>query len=176
VPVTWHGRPDLGARTLLLNTGRVRDQWHTMTRTGLAPNLMTHTPEPLLTLHPADAAAAGLKAGDLARLSTGEGDIVLRTEVRHSQRRGEIYAPIHWTDQFASSGPVGRVVSARLDPVSGQPELKATPAGIEPVAACFHGTLLRRQSGPPPDLCHWVRIPLTEGHLYRLTGLPRFAR
>jgi assimilatory nitrate reductase catalytic subunit len=171
VPVRWSGRPDIGTRALLLNTGRVRDQWHTMTRTGLAPNLMTHTPEPLLTLHPADAAAAGIEHGALARVSTDAGDILLRAEVRHTQRRGEVYAPMHWTDRFASSGPVARVVSALCDPISGQPELKATPADIAPVAAGFHGTLLRRQSGPLDGLCHWVRIPLTEGNLYRLTGL-----
>jgi assimilatory nitrate reductase catalytic subunit len=174
VPVRWSGRPDAGARGLLLNTGRVRDQWHTMTRTGLAPNLMTHTPEPLLTLHPADAAAAGIAQGSLARVATDHGDIMLRADLRHTQRRGEIYAPMHWTDRFASSGPVGRVVNARCDPFSGQPELKATPADIEPVAACFHGILLRRQSGRLANLCHWVRIPLTEGHLYRLTGLGPF--
>lgn len=142
-----------------------------MTHTGLAPNLMTHTPEPLLTIHPTDAAAAGIEDGGLTHLSTGEGEILLRAEVKHTQRRGEIHAPMHWIGQFASSGPIGRVVSARLDPFSGQPELKATPADIESVPACFNGTLLRRQSGPLPDLCHWVRIPLTERHLYRLTGL-----
>jgi assimilatory nitrate reductase catalytic subunit len=171
VAVRWSGRPDAGARALLLNTGRVRDQWHTMTRTGLAPNLMTHTPEPLLTVHPADAAAAGIESGGLARISTADGVFLVRTEVRHTQRRGEIYAPMHWTDQFASSGPVASVVSARRDPISGQPELKATPADISPVTACFHGILLRRSGGVLLDPCHWTRIPLAEGHLYRLTGL-----
>ncbi len=175
VPVRWSGRPDIGDRAVLLNTGRVRDQWHTMTRTGLAPNLMTHTPEPLLTLHPADASAAGIEHGAMARVSTADGAILLRAEVKHSQRRGETFAPMHWTDRFTSSGPVARVVGAARDPLSGQPEMKATPADIAPVAAHFHGTLLRRTSGPLSgplaELCHWVRIPLTEGHLYRLTGL-----
>ena len=172
VPVVWSGRPERGARRFLLNTGRVRDQWHTMTRTGLAPNLMTHTPEPLLTLHPADAASIGVEDGGLTRLTTAEGEILVRAEVKHTQRRGEINAPMHWTDRFASSGPVDRVVGALCDPISGQPELKATPADVEAVPAAFHGTLLRRQSGPLSDLCHWVRVPVSEGNLYRLTGLP----
>ncbi len=175
VPVAWAGRPDPGSRAMLLNTGRVRDQWHTMTRTGLAPNLMTHTPEPLLTLHPADAAAAGIADGDLACVTTDNGGVTLRAQIRHTQRKGDIYAPMHWTDRFASSGPVARVVTARIDPVSGQPELKATPADIALVPAFFHGVLLRRQNGAlvgeMPDLCHWVRIPLSEGNLYRLSGL-----
>ncbi len=174
VAMRWTGRPDAGARGLLLNTGRVRDQWHTMTRTGLAPNLMTHTPEPLLAMHPADASALGIANGTLAKVSTATGEIVLRAEVKHTQRRGEIYAPMHWTDRFASSGPLDAVVGAVCDPISGQPELKATPATVSPVEAWFHGTLLRRDGSPLADaagLCHWVRVPLSEGHLYRLTGL-----
>jgi assimilatory nitrate reductase catalytic subunit len=175
VAVAWSGRPDMAGFGLLLNTGRVRDQWHTMTRTGLAPNLMTHTTEPLLTMHPADAADAGIENAALVRIRTDEGAVLLRAEVNHTQRRGEIYAPMHWTDQFVSSGPVARAVTARCDPVSGQPEMKATPAAVEPVQACFHGTLVRRLGGQPDDLapedCHWFRVPLAEGHLYRLTGL-----
>ena len=196
VPVAWSGRPDLGAHAVLLNTGRVRDQWHTMTRTGQAPNLMTHTPEPLLAINPADAAAWRIETGGLTRLSTNEGDVLLRADVTYGQRRGEVYAPMHWTDQFSSGAPVGCVVGAARDPTSGQPELKATPASIEPVPVWFHGILLRRTSfpldtlrsersgsvllgepngqsvgGALAELCHWVRIPLAEGQLYRLTGL-----
>jgi assimilatory nitrate reductase catalytic subunit len=146
-----------------------------MTRTGLAPALMSHTPEPAISLNPADAATAGVADGSLARLRTDHGEIVLRAELRHTLRRGEAFAPMHWTDQFTSSGPVDRVVTARVDPVSGQPELKATPARVEPVAATFYGLLLRHRDGAPvatdfPEL-HWVRIPVNEGHLYRLTGL-----
>jgi assimilatory nitrate reductase catalytic subunit len=158
-------------RPLLLNTGRVRDQWHTMTRTGLAPALMTHTPEPLLAIHPTDATTAGIAPGDLVRVTTGDGDTLLRADLRHTQRRGEVFAPMHWTDRFASAGPVGRVVNARLDPVSGQPSLKDTPAAIEPVAIHFHGLLLRRASAALPTACHWVRVPLSEGQMYRLAGL-----
>jgi len=212
VTVAWSGRPDLGDHPVLLNTGRVRDQWHTMTRTGLAPNLMTHTPEPLLAINPVDATAWAIETDGLTRLTTSEGSVLLRAEVTHGQRRGEVYAPMHWTDQFSSSGPLECVVGAKRDPLSGQPELKATPASIEPVPACFYGVLLRRttfpateplggrhglarngrsdgarshvsgtgQLGEPADrsiersladLCHWVRIPLNEGQLYRLTGL-----
>jgi assimilatory nitrate reductase catalytic subunit len=78
---------------------------------------------------------------------------------------------MHWTDQFASTGPVGRVVGAKLDPVSGQPELKATPATVAPATVHFHGLLLRRAGGALLDICHWVRILVTEGQVYRLAGL-----
>jgi len=171
VPTPYRGRPARTGLPFLLNTGRVRDQWHTMTRTGLAPSLLAHTPEPLLSLNPADAAARAIEDGDLVRIVTAEGEAVLRAERRHTQRRGELFAPMHWTDQFASTGPVARVVSALCDPLSGQPELKATAASIARVEAHFHGLLLRRQGGTLPDMCHWVRVPVAGGQLYRLTGL-----
>ncbi|HEX2941081.1 MAG TPA: molybdopterin dinucleotide binding domain-containing protein, partial [Rhodopila sp.] len=176
VPVAYAPLPQRAEPALLLNTGRVRDQWHTMTRTGLVPSLATHTPEPLVTLNPADAAAAGIAQSNLVRLTTQHGVAMLRADLRHTQRRGEIFAPMHWTDRFASNGLIGRVVDARVDPVSGQPELKATAVRVAPVAVHFHGLLLRRADGPLADdatgaPCHWVRIPVAEGHLYRLAGL-----
>jgi assimilatory nitrate reductase catalytic subunit len=166
--VQYQALPAVGLR---LNTGRVRDQWHTMTRTGLAPGLMSHTPEPVLTIHPVDALAAGIEQGALTRLSTEDGEIMLRADLRHTQRHGEVFVPMHWTDQFASAGPVGRVVNARVDPVSGQPDLKATAVIVAPERVHFHGLLLRRTGGALPDICHWVRVPVTEGQLYRLAGL-----
>ena len=63
------------------------------------------------------------------------------------------------------------MVTAKVDPISGQPELKATPATVAPATVHFHGLLLRRTGGTLPDICHWVRIPVTEGQVYRLAGL-----
>ena len=155
----------------LLNTGRVRDQWHTMTRTGLVPALMTHTAEPMLAIHPADAAALGLGQDDLARIETAEGAALLRADLRPGQRRGEVFAPMHWTDAFASTGPIGRIVGAALDPHSGQPALKLTRARVAAAPVRFHGLLLRRAAGKPPQACHWVRVPVAGGAMYRLAGL-----
>jgi assimilatory nitrate reductase catalytic subunit len=175
VPTPCQDPPRTGAGALLLNTGRVRDQWHTMTRTGLAPSLMSHTSEPLLTIHPADASVRGIQQGMLVRVTTAEGEVLLRADLRHTQRHGDIFAPMHWTDQFASTGPIATVVSAKVDPVSGQPALKATAATVSPVDVLFHGLLLRRALGPiqprETDTCHWVRVPVTEGQMYRLAGL-----
>jgi assimilatory nitrate reductase catalytic subunit len=176
VPTPYRGRPDQGGMPFLLNTGRVRDQWHTMTRTGAVPALMAHTPEPLLAINPADAARIGLGAGNLARVETAEGAVVLRADLTHAQRRGEVFAPMHWTDQFAQSGPVARAVGARLDPHSGQPELKATPARVSAVDAAWHGLLLRRRGARLPDVCHWVRLPVDAGQVYRLAGLRALPR
>ena len=155
----------------VLNTGRVRDQWHTMTRTGRVPQLAAHTPEPMVTMNPLDAASVGLEAGALARIETAHGTVLLRAEPNHAQRRGEIFAPMHWTREFASTGPVAQTVGAQCDPISGQPALKATAARITPVATQYHGLLLRHVAAPPPTGVHWVRIPVERGEMFRLTGL-----
>jgi assimilatory nitrate reductase catalytic subunit len=171
VPTPWRGRPIGGELPFLLNTGRVRDQWHTMTRTGLVPALMAHTPEPKLAIHPGDAAALGLAQDDLAEIETAEGAVLLRADLRHAQRRGEVFAPMHWTDAFASTGPIARIVGAALDPQSGQPALKMTAAQVRSIPVLFHGLLLRRAAGVLPGTCHWVRIPVATGQLYQLAGL-----
>jgi assimilatory nitrate reductase catalytic subunit len=171
ISTPYRGRSDAAAG-LLLNTGRIRDQWHTMTRTGLVPALMTHTAEPMLAIHPADADAHGIAPGDLVQISQGTEQALLRADVTHAQRRGEVFAPMHWTDSFASAAPVGRVVDGPCDPISGQPEMKATPVRIARAQVHFHGLLLRRHAGPlSSSACHWVRIVAERGQLYRLAGL-----
>jgi assimilatory nitrate reductase catalytic subunit len=171
VPTPYQRGHNSRARPFLLNTGRVRDQWHTMTRTGLVPSLMNHTGEPRVTLHPADAAALSLAQDDLARIDTDHGTTLLRVDTHHAQRHGEIFVPMHWTDRFSSAGPVGRAVHAERDPLSGQPALKMTPASVTKQDVQFHGVLLRRSDGSLPGHLHWSRMPIDEGHLYRLSGL-----
>ena len=157
--------------SLTLNTGRVRDQWHTMTRTGRVPELASHTSEPMLAINPADAAARDLAPGALARVETAFGAMLLRTAPDHAQRRGEIFVPMHWSRQFASAGPVAQTVHAARDPWSGQPALKSTPARVTRVATQYHGLLLRRSAGAPPSGVHWIRIAVPRGEMFRLTGL-----
>jgi assimilatory nitrate reductase catalytic subunit len=162
---------------LVLNTGRVRDQWHTMTRTGRVPRLMTHCGEPLLDIHPEDAERAGLLAGDLARIESRHGSTVLRIRLSTGQRIGEVFAPMHWTDSFTSAGPVGRLVGAATDPVSGQPELKGTPVRVIPLPTFWRGSLLRRTAAPLAEgPYYWARMPLDTGQAFALAGwepLPR---
>src|SRR6195952_558662 len=81
-------------RPLRLNTGRIRDQWHTMTRTGVSPRLSQHLPEPFVEIHPDDAARAGLADGDFARVTTDYGQCILKVVVSERQQRGMLFAPI----------------------------------------------------------------------------------
>jgi assimilatory nitrate reductase catalytic subunit len=178
VPTPWRPTAETAdaARPLLLNTGRVRDQWHTMTRTGRVARLMQHSEEPLLELHPEDAVRCGVSDGGLARIESRHGAAVLRARLTRDQRPGEVFAPMHWTDHFASAGPVDRLVGAAVDPVSGQPELKATPVSVRPLPTLWRGILLRLSEAPLAGDCHWSRIPVAAGHSFALAGwqpLPR---
>src|SRR5438128_1468695 len=155
---------------LLLNTGRVRDQWHTMTRTGRVPRLMEHHMEALLDIHPADAAGLGLETVSFARVEPRYGATVMRVQFSTAQRRGEIFAPMHWSDRFSSAGPIGRLVGAATDPVSGQPELKATPVRVTPVAPLWRGLVLRHSERLPDGPFYWARVPLDEGQAFDLAG------
>jgi assimilatory nitrate reductase catalytic subunit len=85
-------------RPLRLNTGRIRDQWHTMTRSGLSSRLGQHLPEPFVEVHPDDAARTGAIDGGLARVTTDYGQCVLRVVVSDRQQRGMLFAPIHWSE------------------------------------------------------------------------------
>ncbi len=123
---------------LILNTGRIRDQWHTMTRSGKAARLMAHYGEPFVEMHPADAAKVGLSPADIACVESAGGRAMLRVAVNERQRRGSIFAPMHWTDQFASNARIDALVAGATDPVSGQPESKFTPVKAYRYAAAWH--------------------------------------
>ncbi len=146
---------------LALNTGRLRDQWHTMTRTGKAARLMAHTPEPLLTAHPADT--PGMADGSLVRVTAAEGGAVLRLRHDPSQRRGVVFAPMHWTDRFSPAGRINQVVNAAVDPISGQPELKHTPVALSPFAAAWHGFALTRERPSAAPAPWWTTLPAAPG-------------
>ncbi|MFD1106301.1 molybdopterin-dependent oxidoreductase [Sphingobium olei] len=156
---------------MTLNTGRYRDQWHTMTRTGLSPKLARHREEPLVEIHPADAQALGIADGDLARISTPQGDSIFRAALNEGQRRGDIFTPIHWTDQISSGGRTGLLPRPLTDPHSGQPGFKSTPAAVQKVATEWKGFLIRRGDDPVGLPCLWAtRVTVPGGALYEIAG------
>ncbi|CUW37218.1 nitrate reductase, large subunit [Magnetospirillum sp. XM-1] len=155
---------------LILNTGRMRDQWHTMTRTGRSPRLAAHAPEPALLVHPKDAARFGLADGGLARVSGARASVVLRVAIDSGQRLGEVFAPIHWNDRTASGAVVGSLIDAATDPVSGQPELKQAPVMVAPLSAAWHGVLLSRNPVELPRSFYWAKAAGTGHSVWRLAG------
>ena len=150
-------------RPLVLNTGRVRDHWHTMTRTGKSPRLSGHRAVPFVEVHPDDAARFGLKDGGFARVTTEAGKAVLEVMVTDGVRPGTIFAPMHWSNMTASDGRAAALARGITDPVSGQPELKATPAAIEAVAYRSRGYLLTRAPLAAPGGWWWARATVAGG-------------
>jgi assimilatory nitrate reductase catalytic subunit len=159
---------------LTLNTGRYRDQWHTMTRTGLSPKLARHREEPLVEMNPLDMERGGLAEGDIARVSTPQGDSLFRVLPSEGQRRGEIFTPIHWTDRQSTGGRTGLLPRPLTDPHSGQPGFKSTPAKVEKVAVEWRAFLIARGEAKAWPQCLWAtRIAVPGGVLYELAGVGR---
>jgi assimilatory nitrate reductase catalytic subunit len=161
--------PDL-ERPLRLNTGRVRDQWHTMTRTGKSVRLAGHRPEPTVEMNPRDARQRGLQDGDIADLASSWGRAVLRVHVSESMRPGEAFVPMHWTAQVSRAGRINAAVNPAVDPISGQPELKHTPVEVRRLDVKWHGTILARRPVMLPEMTYWTRIKGAGFHAYLLAG------
>jgi assimilatory nitrate reductase catalytic subunit len=123
----------------ILNTGRIRDQWHTMTRTGLVPRLFGHRAEPYLEIHPDDARKLGITAARLVEISTGATPSIARALVTDAVKPGEIFQPMHWSDAFAINSSANTCTEPKADPVSGQPALKSARVHLKPFAAAWHG-------------------------------------
>ncbi|WP_299350819.1 nitrate reductase [uncultured Shimia sp.] len=123
----------------VLNTGRIRDQWHTMTRSARSPRLNQHLGEPFVELHPDDARALGLDHADLADITTSTGQATCRVRISVDARPGSIFMPMHWTLQHAKTGRVGPLVRATCDPVSGQPASKGSFAAVTPTRVKWYG-------------------------------------
>ena len=148
---------------LRLNTGRLRDQWHTMTRTGTSPRLCAHSPEPCIEIHPADAKMAKLAEGGFAKATTRYGSAIFKVSLQPGQQQGSVFAPIHWSDATAAHAGVGSLVIAAADPYSGQPEAKATPVQLEPVHYAYRGFVLTRDPVTLPAGTWFARVAVAGG-------------
>ena len=157
------------AYPLWLNTGRIRDQWHTMTRSGKTPRLMGQFGEPFCEIHPADAVAAGIAPASLVRVETAHGHAIVRAFVTEGQRKGSVFLPMHWTEQFASLARADALVDAAVDPISGQPGLKRTPAQIRPHVAAWYGFAVSAQK-PKPEAEYWALAPAEGGYRLEMAG------
>ena len=160
---------------LVLNTGRVRDQWHTMTRTGRAPQLSTHAPEPYIDMHAQDALLFAVNEGQLARVETRWGSLVARLKISGEVPRGSVFAPIHWNGIFASDARVGALVNPVVDPISGEPEFKHTPARVSPFVVNWHGFVLSRTPLDALDTTWWTAMRGEQFMRYEIAGRDRSA-
>jgi assimilatory nitrate reductase catalytic subunit len=155
---------------LILNTGRIRDQWHTMTRSGKSARLSGHIAEPYAEIHPADAAERGVGAASLVSIASPHGFVILRARLSPEQRRGSVFAPFHWNDQFASKARVDVLVPGRTDPVSGQPASKSARVEVKPFAANWYGFALCSQKPATIDTAYWALARIDGGWRMELAG------
>jgi assimilatory nitrate reductase catalytic subunit len=119
---------------LRLNTGRLRDQWHSMTRTGLDARLFSHSPEAEVNVHPGTLKELGIVDGSLARVASRRGAMVMRVRASEDLRPGDAFVAMHW-------GGTNALTLGAFDPHSKQPELKHAAVRLEPFAAKWRGLL-----------------------------------
>jgi assimilatory nitrate reductase catalytic subunit len=159
----------------MLNTGRLRDQWHSMTRTGRVPELMAHRDAATLEIAPLDAAALGVATGDLVRINNEQGTITLPAMIEPAQAPGSVFAAIHFTHEQGNAGTVNQLVGSARDPLSGEPAFKHGKIRLQKVESCWHGMALGRLGVTatlnPAIAAIWSRTPRAGGlNLLRFTG------
>jgi assimilatory nitrate reductase catalytic subunit len=152
-----------------LNTGRIRDQWHTMTRTGLVPKLFGHRAEPYVEISRADAGRLRLKDAELTIVENAKGASVLRVLVTDAVTQGEVFQPMHWSGSFASASKANAATSGIVDPVSGQPALKSARVTIKrfDVKWFGFGVILSLHK---PIFDYWAIRPLAHGLAFECAG------
>ena len=161
---------EVAGGAMILSTGRVRDHWHTMTRTGRSPRLSRHIGEPFVELHPVDAERLGIAPASLARLSTPHGRCVLRALVTTRVRPGEAFAPMHWTGETAPSGRIDALVPGITDPHSGQPASKRVAVTVAPAGMAWHGFALLRGKPDAIPAPYWALARTRNGWRVELAG------
>ncbi|OHX66043.1 nitrate reductase [Flammeovirga pacifica] len=116
---------------LVLTTGRIRDQWHTMTRTGKVNKLNQHISLPFLEMHPHDAKSRNLNDGDTAVIQTTRGECRVNVTITTDIKKGVIFMPMHWGkigDQ--SFARVNNLTANHIDPISKEPDFKFSAAQV----------------------------------------------
>jgi len=153
---------------LLLNSGRIRDHWHTMTRTGLSSRLSAHISEPFIAINASEAGKHQLCAGDLVSVNSEGGSALVRIAIQSSLTDGQVFMPIHWNQASAKQASVCALIPAFTDQNSGQPEFKATPIKIEKYQYHSEALFLSRTQLDLSAFGYWVKQKVAKGYLYRI--------
>lgn len=161
---------------LVLNTGRIRDQWHTMTRTGLTSTLLSHIDQPFVAMHPVTARSYDIEAGDLVEVSSPIGSIKVIAVIDKAMAKKQLFVPIHWNDQYSSMARVDTLVAPITDAISGQPELKYTCANITKVNTQAWAIIVSRNQLDCAQFINWNASPLGQGqgYLYQIAIAANF--
>lgn len=128
---------------LHLLTGRLRDQWHGMSRTGTVAQLYNHVEEPVVSMNQDDMTRRQLKSGDIVKLSNKRGSLNIRVQQSEEVKPAETFIPMHWGSQFMSGLGVNALMPPTFDKTSKQPELKHTAIKIEKLDLPWQMTVMR---------------------------------
>ncbi len=126
-----------------LTTGRLRDQWHGMTRTGRTGRLFSHDPEASLSMNPEDMKSRQLISGDIVRVKSRRGEMIVSLRPDPDIRQGQVYLPMHWGGRYTGGFGVNGLTVGDFDPVSKQPELKHAAVMVEKVELAWTVSVLR---------------------------------
>ncbi len=162
--------PVNASQPFIFNTGRIRDQWHTMSRSGQTARLLSHIAEPYIEMHPSDVSRSGVRPGALARIRNGRGEMLARVVKSAEQRPGSVFAPIHWNGQNSAKARVDALVYAVTDEISGQPEYKHAPVSVEPYAATWYGFVMARAPIDCNQSGYWTRVRAKDCWRHELAG------
>lgn len=128
---------------LHLLTGRLRDQWHGMSRTGTVAQLFNHAEEPVIQMSADDMTRRSIKNGDIVKVSNKRGSLVLTAQRSDEMQASQTFIPMHWGSQFMHGLGVNALMPPAFDPTSKQPELKHTTVKIEKLVLPWHMTVMR---------------------------------
>jgi ferredoxin-nitrate reductase len=110
---------------LILTTGRIRDQWHTMTKTGKVNKLNQHIPQSFIEIHPKDAEARGIKENDLVEIFNARGCVRVKAKVTKDIKSGVVFLPMHWGKILNSNlNRTNNLTNSLVDPRSKEPDFK----------------------------------------------------
>ena len=153
-----------------LTTGRLRDQWHSMTRTGIVARLFSHSPEPEVVLSPLDLEKCGFSDQDLVRVTSRRGSIVMKIRASDDMRPGDAFIAMHWGGRFTGGVGTNALTVPAIDPYSKQPELKHAAIRVEAFAARWRGAFaapatpeLQRAAGAWMARFDYATLTLAEG-------------
>lgn len=153
---------------LLLNSGRSRDHWHTMTRTGLSARLAEHQAEPYVLIHPQTAKEYGIESNQIVEVSNKQGECLARAQISLEIMPKQLFVPIHWNESTANNSKPCALIIPNSDQYSGQPEFKHTPVTIKPTEHQSSALFFTRSAVALEQCDYWARQKIDKGYLYRI--------
>lgn len=117
---------------LILTTGRIRDQWHTRSKTGKVNKLNQHISESFLEIHPEDAEKRDIKDNDVVEMNSLRGNVRLKAKFSTDIKPGVVFMPMHWGKILKSDlNRVNNLTNNLVDPLSKEPDFKFTAVEVK---------------------------------------------